>query len=702
MRVTIKAKLAAAFSVVIVLAVALGLLAVVDLGALRTSLNAMIDGPIERVQMSSRLETELLSSKGFEASVLLATEPAQREGAVKLMVESRDRAAGLLSRLQADAPDEAVAALNALGGNLLRLAAVQDQVVELARRDSQGKAIDFSQGPSQAALDQAVTPLDALAGRLEAGAPGLAPGAVGVRKAINALLVLQRLEKDVVIATDDKVVEGYRSKLPAAQAELDRLLAALQQSLTGDNRAAIADAAARVAAWEKVEAQTLDLGSQNTNQKAQDLSAGAARVERDQAMQQTALIISLAKKSMASARQASEDTYASARAVIISLLAAAAAVSAIAAVALSMSIGRNLSKASGLAQAVAAGDLTWTIDNPPRDEIGTLIGHVNAMVVALRGVVADALSASSSVSAGAQELSASATELSQGATEQAAAGEQAAASMEQMSSNIKQNADNAAQTEKISRQSAIDAQTSGEAVARAAEAMQTIAEKITIVQEIARQTDLLALNAAVEAARAGEHGKGFAVVASEVRKLAERSQTAAAEIVTVSTRTVRAAQDAGERLTRLVPDIKKTAELVSEISAACREQDVGSDQINQAIQQLDKVTQQTASASEQMSATSEELASQAEQLQSSIGFFRTDGAGAAPRRSQTAPARIGARPLSLPKIDRAAARPDGARSPRPAGMKAGPAKAYANGRSEGFDLQLVTEGDKRDAEFERY
>jgi hypothetical protein len=146
--------------------------------------------------------------------------------------------------------------------------------------------------------------------------------------------------------------------------------------------------------------------------------------------------------------------------------------------------------------------------------------------------------------------------------------------MEEMAANIKQNADNAAQTEKIARQSAVDAEARGEAV-RAVDAMQTIAEKITIVQEIARQTDLLALNAAVEAARAGEHGKGFAVVASEVRKLAERSQTAAAEIGAVSGDTVKAAQSAGEMLTSLVPDIRKTAELVAEISAACREQDIG-------------------------------------------------------------------------------------------------------------------------------
>ena len=191
-----------------------------------------------------------------------------------------------------------------------------------------------------------------------------------------------------------------------------------------------------------------------------------------------------------------------------------------------------------------------------------------------------------------------------------------------MAANIKQNASNASETERIARQSAKDAEVSGNAVGRAVTAMQTIAEKITIVQEIARQTDLLALNAAVEAARAGEHGKGFAVVASEVRKLAERSQAAAAEIGTLSSDSVKVAQEAGSMLQKLVPDIKRTAELVEEISAACREQDVGSAQINQAIQSLDKVTQQNASAAEELSATAEELANQSERLQETIAFFR--------------------------------------------------------------------------------
>ncbi|MEH3038696.1 MAG: methyl-accepting chemotaxis protein [Sphingomonas paucimobilis] len=271
---------------------------------------------------------------------------------------------------------------------------------------------------------------------------------------------------------------------------------------------------------------------------------------------------------------------------------------------------------------VSAGDLTRRVDIACDGDHQRMKDAINRLVDNLSHFAGEVAAASDQVASGSQQLSASSEQVSQGATEQAAAAEQASSSMEEMAANIKQNADNAAQTEKIARQSSKDAEASGIAVDRAVTAMQTIAQKIGIVQEIARQTDLLALNAAVEAARAGEHGRGFAVVASEVRKLAERSQNAAAEINAVSTDTVKAAGQAGEMLGRLVPDIRRTAELVAEISAACREQDIGASQINQALQQLDTVTQQNASASDQISSTADELAGQAEELQASIAFFQ--------------------------------------------------------------------------------
>jgi methyl-accepting chemotaxis protein len=194
--------------------------------------------------------------------------------------------------------------------------------------------------------------------------------------------------------------------------------------------------------------------------------------------------------------------------------------------------------------------------------------------------------------------------------------------MEQSTAAVRQNTDNAHQTEKIAGKAAQDASEAGQSVAQTVQAMKEIAQKISIVEEIARQTDLLALNAAIEAARAGENGKGFAVVASEVRKLAERSQTAAKEISTLSSSSVEIAESAGQMLDKLVPDIQQTADLIKKIAAGNEGQNDGAAQINRAMQDLDKVIQQNASASEEMAASSEELASQAEQLQSAIEFFK--------------------------------------------------------------------------------
>ncbi|MVA18312.1 methyl-accepting chemotaxis protein [Agrobacterium vitis] len=335
---------------------------------------------------------------------------------------------------------------------------------------------------------------------------------------------------------------------------------------------------------------------------------------------------------------------------------------------------------------VSTGDLTEHVEIACEGDHQKMKDAINSLVDNLTAFATGVASAADQVTSGSQALSSTSEQLSQGATEQASAAEEASASMEQMAANIKQTADNASQTEKIARQSAKDAELSGEAVDKAVNAMRTIAEKISIVQEIARQTDLLALNAAVEAARAGEHGKGFAVVASEVRKLAERSQAAAGEISGLSSETVKAATSAGEMLHRLVPDIRKTAELVTEISASCREQDLGASQINEAIQQLDQVTQHNASASEEMSATSEELASQAEELQSSLTFFQTSDNG----DSQARKSRV-----SIAPVRKAAPSAQPVRKPM-----ANRFVAAQQARAKGFALDLSMGGP--DAEDDRF
>ncbi|MCP4402432.1 MAG: HAMP domain-containing protein [bacterium] len=273
-----------------------------------------------------------------------------------------------------------------------------------------------------------------------------------------------------------------------------------------------------------------------------------------------------------------------------------------------------------LAEEMADGNLMVEVNE--RSAQDTLMQALNAMSQRLNDVVANVKSASENVVFGSQTMSASTAEMSQRATEQAAAAEQTSASMEEMTANIQQNSDNALQTERIAIKSAENAQKGGQAVAQTVSAMQKIVGKISIVEEIARQTHMLSLNATIEAAKAQEYGKGFGVVASEVRALAERVQIAAVEINAVANDSIAVAEKAGEMLARLVPDIQQTADLVQEISAASNEQSTGTKQINQAIQQLDNVTQQNAASSEEIAATAEELATQAKMLQNTIAFFK--------------------------------------------------------------------------------
>jgi methyl-accepting chemotaxis protein len=334
------------------------------------------------------------------------------------------------------------------------------------------------------------------------------------------------------------------------------------------------------------------------------------------------------------------------------------------------------------AEEISGGNLTVTLrERSPQDKLMQALAQ---MVAGLTQTVSDIRSIAGEVAAASQSISTASIQVSKGASAQAAAAEEASSSMEEMVSNIKQNADNAQQTDKIANKSARDAQESGKSVLEAVAAMKEIANKISIIEEIARQTNLLALNAAIEAARAGEHGKGFAVVAAEVRKLAERSQKAAGEINQLSSTTLRVSEKSGEMLEKLVPDIQRTAELVQEISAASKEQDTGAEQINKALQQLEQVIQQNASASEEMASTTEELTGQSDQLVSALSFFHTGDEGGAGRRGASAKA---ARPTQ--SVSGKSAKP----------MSHAVA---SSGKPGGVSLRMKDKHDELDGEFERF
>jgi len=725
MRIPIKAQLAGALAIPIILVTVVALLGLERLAALNATADNIVQVRIASRNLLDIVRIEANRITRIERDTIIAD---THEEMNKFIAERKAEQAEMDEKLRQLPPlldEQGRTKLAAFVAAWRKYSETVDQTTKLTLENTTVEAREISSHGARRAADAVVEAASAIVRLAEPAAPAVSPQvALVAQKVITDVLAIHRADKNIIldaseasVAAQTKSIDGYAED---ARQQIDEL----RRQLVGENARLVETLAANFRNFLTVSAQGRAIAAINGNDKAFKLASGDGKSAFVAAIGSWTDLSDYIAAGIEAAVAAAHQDYAAAKTIMATILVVSVLLAVVIGGWIIRGILGNLRRATDLADAVAQGDLSTQVSTTGNDELADLIATLKIMVDNLRATaaVADEIArgnlavqtsrrsdkdvlgialetmvnrlrtvanetsqSSAAVSSGSRQLSASADQLSQGATEQAAAAEEASSAMEQMAANIKQTANNSGQTERIARQSAADAQLSGEAMVRTVQAMQTITSKISIVQEIARQTDLLALNAAVEAARAGEHGKGFAVVASEVRKLAERSQRAATEISSVSTEMLGVAQQAGEMLGRLVPDIKKTAELVQEISAACREQDIGADQINVAIQELDKVIQQNASASEEMSATAEELSAQAEQLQQMTSFFQMDSI-----RPASTPLRV------VP--DRQLAKAVGPAKPRRTLATGSPGSSP---KARGFTLDLG-DGKAEDGRFNRY
>jgi methyl-accepting chemotaxis protein len=582
--------------------------------------NMKADNAASRLLLAAQIKQDMLEISRAEKNIILAKSNKDMDYYADITASTRKVMLVKRAELRELVGPDGKAKLDEFTEVWDKYLKVNDAIRDYARNNENVKAVALAGSEGRDLTDQAdrmmtviVEKNDEVNSEASLEATNAANRTLLAARIIQDMLTVGRDQKSLIIETTEADMDIYVKSMEVTKQNLSTRLMTLRKTSTAES---ISDLDKFNTAWDNfvdVNSAIVKTSFENGNSKAFRLSNGEGRILSQKAIDLIASIVASNEKGLAEDKLASTANYVAGRNLLLTILGIGLLVGFGTATwiirGIMSQLGAEPPVILEIAEKIASGDLESELEHGKGKVVGVLAAMIT-MRNKLVSVITEVNVSSVALSAASQQVSGTAQSLSQGASEQAASVEQTSASVEEMGSSINQNSENARVTDGIATESAT------------VQAMKDIAGKITIIEDIAYQTNMLALNAAIEAARAGEHGKGFAVVAAEVRKLAERSQVAASEISQLTGDSVKVAEEAGGLLEKMVPDIARTAELVQEITAASEEQASGVGQITSAMQQLDQVTQQNAAGSEELAATAEEMRGQSQSLIEMISFFK--------------------------------------------------------------------------------